>query len=189
MGAQLLGEELRLDEPAHLGAQLVELGLVVVAAVVLALFERGDGRLGAEDLRAALDVELSALPARLRTPLILCYLDGLTRDEAATRLGCSLRTLHRRLDEGRQRLRDRLVRRGLAPVMLGAAALTADGLRAALDLEPKGSAIVSLEVSPRTAERVAATGITTATRDGRMRAAFHLYNTVEDIDRLVKALR
>lgn len=65
----------------------------------------------------------------------------------------------------------------------------ADGLRAALDLEPKGSAIVSLEVSPRTAERVAATGITTATRDGRMRAAFHLYNTVEDIDRLVKALR
>src|SRR5204863_6124480 len=61
-----------------------------------------------KDLRAALDVELAALPSRLRTPLILCYLDGLTRDEAVARLGCSLRTLHRRLDEGRRRLRDRL---------------------------------------------------------------------------------
>jgi RNA polymerase sigma factor (sigma-70 family) len=85
-----------------------------------------------KDLRVALDVELAALPSRLRIPLILCYLDGLTRDEAASRLGLSLRTLHRRLDEGRGRLRDRLTRRGLAPVMLGAAALSADGLRAAV---------------------------------------------------------
>jgi hypothetical protein len=82
------------------------------------------------DLRAALDVELAALPNRLRTPLVLCYLDGMTRDEAASRLGSSLRTLHRRLDEGRRRLRDRLTRRGLAPVLLGAAALSVDGLRA-----------------------------------------------------------
>src|SRR5262245_32011175 len=82
------------------------------------------------ELRAALDTELAALPTQLRSPLVLCYLEGLTRDEAARRLGCSLRTLHRRLEQGRRRLRDRLTRRGLAPVMLGATVLTAEGLRA-----------------------------------------------------------
>jgi RNA polymerase sigma factor (sigma-70 family) len=84
------------------------------------------------ELRAALDEELASLPASLRAPLVLCYLDGLTRDEAAARLDCSLRTLHRRLNEGRRRLRARLTRRGLAPVLLGASVLSADGLRAAV---------------------------------------------------------
>lgn len=65
----------------------------------------------------------------------------------------------------------------------------ADGLRTALGMEPAGSAIVSVEVSPKAAERVAEAGITTSVRDGRMRAAFHLYTTEEDLDRLVKALR
>jgi RNA polymerase sigma factor (sigma-70 family) len=87
------------------------------------------------EVRAVLDAELAALPIRLRTPLVLCYLDGLTRDEAARRMNCSLRTLHRRLDEGRRRLRDRLMRRGVAPVMLGATILTAEGLRAAVPNE------------------------------------------------------
>jgi len=45
---------------------------------------------------AALDEELAALPDRLRGPLVLCYLDGLTQDEAAGRLGWSLATLKRR---------------------------------------------------------------------------------------------
>ena len=58
------------------------------------------------DVRRLLDDELGRLPAKWRTPLVLCYLDGLTRDEAARQLGWSLRTLHRRLDEGRQQLRE-----------------------------------------------------------------------------------
>src|SRR5262245_38928867 len=41
------------------------------------------------EVRAALDDGLAALPARLRDPLVLCYLDGLTQDEAAAALGCS----------------------------------------------------------------------------------------------------
>jgi RNA polymerase sigma factor (sigma-70 family) len=82
------------------------------------------------DLRSLLDAELTQLPAKLHAPLVLCYLDGLTRDEAAQRLGWSLRTLHRRLDEGRQRLRQRLTRRGLAPLVLGTLVGVTDGLRA-----------------------------------------------------------
>jgi selenocysteine lyase/cysteine desulfurase len=63
-----------------------------------------------------------------------------------------------------------------------------DRLRAALGLAPTGSAIVSVEVPEGTAERVAAAGITTALRDGRLRASFHLYNDAADVDRLVKVL-
>src|SRR5262245_48321514 len=82
------------------------------------------------DVRRLLDDELNQLPERLRTPLVLCYLESLTRDEAAKRLGWSLRTLHRRLDEGRTRLRTRLTRRGLAPTLLATAVLSTTELRA-----------------------------------------------------------
>jgi RNA polymerase sigma factor (sigma-70 family) len=84
------------------------------------------------DVRCVLDQELDRLPAKWRTPLVLCYLEGLSRDEAAAQLNCSLRTLHRNLAEGRNRLRERLVRRGLAPAGLAAAVLTAEGLRASV---------------------------------------------------------
>ena len=60
-----------------------------------------------------LDQELARLPESCRIALILCYLEGLTRDQAARQSGWSLRTLDRRLEEGRQLLRVRLARRGL----------------------------------------------------------------------------
>ena len=65
------------------------------------------------ELLAVLDEELQRLPERLRSPLVLCYLQGSTRDEAARQLGWSLATLKRRLEEGRESLRCRLARRGL----------------------------------------------------------------------------
>jgi RNA polymerase sigma factor (sigma-70 family) len=82
------------------------------------------------EARTVLDEELDRLPDRLRTPLVLCYLDGLSRDSAAARLGWSVRTLHRRLEEGRERLHGAFARRGLTGLALGCAALPADGLRA-----------------------------------------------------------
>jgi hypothetical protein len=44
----------------------------------------------------------------------LCYLESRTRDEAARQLGWSLRTLERRLEQGRKLLRVRLLRRGVS---------------------------------------------------------------------------
>ena len=82
------------------------------------------------ELCLALDEELSRLPWTCRTPLVLCYLEGRTRDEAAGRLGWSLSTLKRRLRQGCRLLRDRLSRRGLAPSALLAAALTCKGTAA-----------------------------------------------------------
>jgi RNA polymerase sigma factor (sigma-70 family) len=75
------------------------------------------------DLVMALDEELHRLPERLRAPLLLCYLDGATQDEAARQLGWSLRTLRRRLEQGRELLRLRFTRRG---VTLSVALLTAN---------------------------------------------------------------
>jgi RNA polymerase sigma-70 factor (ECF subfamily) len=66
------------------------------------------------DVQAALDEELRRLPERYRAPLIFCYLDGRTRDEAARRLGLTPGTLHGRLERGRRILRERLTRRGFA---------------------------------------------------------------------------
>ncbi len=65
------------------------------------------------ELDAVLDEELHQLPTRYRAPLLLCYLEGETQDQAARHLGWSLRTLQRRLEQGRERLRTRLARRGL----------------------------------------------------------------------------
>jgi RNA polymerase sigma factor (sigma-70 family) len=73
------------------------------------------------ELREVLDAELARLPERYRAPLLLCYLEGQTQDEAARQLGWKKRTVKARLDYGREMLRGRLARRGL-PL---AAALTA----------------------------------------------------------------
>jgi RNA polymerase sigma factor (sigma-70 family) len=76
------------------------------------------------EIEAVLDEELAALPTRLRSPLVLCYLQTRTQDEAAREMGWSVRTLRRRLNEGRRRLHDRLVRRGFSlPAALLAAGL------------------------------------------------------------------
>ncbi len=79
--------------------------------------------LTARELATLLDDELCRLPDRLRGPLVLCYLEGRTRDEAASALGWSVGTLKRRLEQGRTLLRSRLTRRGvdLSAVLLTAA--------------------------------------------------------------------
>jgi RNA polymerase sigma factor (sigma-70 family) len=79
-----------------------------------------DGMSGRE-LLAALDEELERLPARYREPLVLCYLEGLTRDEAAVRLGVPAGTIKIQLERGRKRLGAALMGRGCA---LGAGLLT-----------------------------------------------------------------
>jgi RNA polymerase sigma factor (sigma-70 family) len=83
------------------------------------------------EVRAALDDGLAALPAHLREPLVLCYLEGLTQDEAAAALGCSAATVKGRVARGRERLRRILARRGLSLATALAGPLVAESAIAA----------------------------------------------------------
>jgi len=74
---------------------------------------------------AALDEELNRLPERYRAALILCYLEGHSRAEAAAWLRTSPGALHGLLERGRKLLADRLSHRGVtlsAGVLAGLAA-------------------------------------------------------------------
>src|SRR5262249_38985952 len=75
-----------------------------------------------QELRSVLDEEIGALPERYRAPIVLCYLEGKSYDEAARELGWPKSSLASRLSRARGLLRQRLARRGVA---LSAAALAA----------------------------------------------------------------
>jgi RNA polymerase sigma factor (sigma-70 family) len=70
--------------------------------------------LALHELRAVLDEELSKLPEKYRTPVILCYLQGQSHDQAARQIGCPRTSLSSRLGRARALLHERLARRGLA---------------------------------------------------------------------------
>jgi RNA polymerase sigma factor (sigma-70 family) len=63
---------------------------------------------------AILHEELDRLPDTYRLALLLCYLEGKSRDEAAQQLGVNTDVVRGRLARGRERLRARLLKRGVA---------------------------------------------------------------------------
>jgi RNA polymerase sigma factor (sigma-70 family) len=89
----------------------------------------GDGH----ELGPVIEEEINRLPEKYRVPFVLCYLEGKTNEEAARCLGCPKGTVLSRLARGRERLRVRLTRRGVAPataiaVGTGAAASVSEAL-------------------------------------------------------------
>jgi RNA polymerase sigma factor (sigma-70 family) len=88
---------------------------------------------GSRELFRLVDEEIERLPVALRLPLLLCCLQGRTRDEAAEALGCSVASVKSRLERGRNLLRRRLQSRGLGlPAAFLALELTGGSIRAAL---------------------------------------------------------
>ena len=68
----------------------------------------------------ALHQEVARLSDKYRAPIVLCYLEGLTHDQAAARLNWPVGTVRSRLARARDQLRLRLVRRGVTvPATLG----------------------------------------------------------------------
>ncbi len=68
-----------------------------------------------DDLALALHEEIDRLPDRFRMAVLLCDLEGRTCEETARILACPVGTVASRLARGRERLRGRLARRGIAP--------------------------------------------------------------------------
>jgi RNA polymerase sigma factor (sigma-70 family) len=79
-------------------------------ASVLAPSSDADG-----EITAAMDQEVNRLPAKYRSPIVLCYLEGHTHEEAARQLKWPVGTVKGRLARARDLLRTRLLRRGIAP--------------------------------------------------------------------------
>src|SRR5262249_33190709 len=86
------------------------------------------------ELQLALHEEMQRLPAKYRTPLILCYLEGKTQGEAARQLGWSKGAIRGQLNRGREHLRQRLAERGLA--LSAATVVTALTARTAAAVAP-----------------------------------------------------
>jgi RNA polymerase sigma factor (sigma-70 family) len=77
-------------------------------------------------LRRTIDNVLAGLPTKYSTPVILCELEGLSRAEAAAKLGWPEGTLSGRLARAKKLLADRLTRRGIELPAAGLAVLVAD---------------------------------------------------------------
>jgi RNA polymerase sigma factor (sigma-70 family) len=106
------------------------------------------------ELKPRLHEEVHRLPEKYRAPIVLCYFEGLTHEEAAARLGCPLGTVKGRLSRARDLLHRRLIRRG---VTLSGASLASNlairGVEAAV---PPSLQLVTLTAAQAIARHVGA---------------------------------
>lgn len=97
--------------------------------------ERGASHDAAEwrEVGAILDAEINRLPERYREAFVLCCLEGKSNTEAGQELGCPTGTIDSRLNWARQRLRERLVRRGVTLAALTPGILAPELAHAAVE--------------------------------------------------------
>lgn len=115
------------------------------------------------ELLARIDEEIGRLPERYRAVVVLCDLKGLRHEDAADQLGCSVGTVGSRLARGREQLRARLARRGLAPSAgLVAATLAADASAAPMPAQLAQATVqsaVQIAINPSTYAKVVAASV------------------------------
>jgi len=111
---------------------------------------RGGVEPGGDDIGPAIHEEIGRLPERYRAAIVLCDLQGMTHQQAAQQLRWPVGTVKSRQARGRQRLRDRLTRRGLAP------AVGASGVLFAVEGASASVPAALVAASARAASRLAA---------------------------------
>ena len=113
------------------------------------------------ELLDVLDSELRVLPEKWRSPLVLCYLEARTQDEAAKQLGWSQRTLRRRLEEAREALKRRLTARGVIWPCAFSAVLLTDFVAPASLVQPLVGSTVELVTFYATGQGILTAGVST----------------------------
>lgn len=108
------------------------------------------------ELARIVEEEVQRLPEKYRTPILLCYWEGLTIEETAWRLNAPTGTIKTRLVKARRQLHARLTRRGvIMPIGVVAMLLVADAGAAAVPSALVSVAVGSIrrfaagEISPR----------------------------------------
>jgi RNA polymerase sigma-70 factor (ECF subfamily) len=113
-----------------------------------------------EDLMPLLDRELSRLPEKHRTAVVLCDLQGGTLRDVARQIGVPVGTLSGRLTTARRRLARQLTRRGVILPVAGLAALLAESTASASI--PAPLAISTLKAATAVAGNAAVDGLVSA---------------------------
>jgi RNA polymerase sigma factor (sigma-70 family) len=126
------------------------------------------------DLRRVLDEELSRLPAKLRDPLVLCYLQGKTHEEAAREIGLPRGSLAKRLAGAQELLRKRLTSRGIVLTAGLLATAVAENAAAAVPaaLTVATVKVATLFVAGEALAAGAFSGTATALAEGAIKAMF-----------------
>jgi RNA polymerase sigma factor (sigma-70 family) len=126
----------------------------------------------ATELPVAVAEEVGRLLAKYRGPVVLCYLEGRTNEEAADELRWPVGTVKGRLARAREMLRKRLSRRGLVLSTAAlAAALSPEALAVSL---PPGLADSTVKTAMYfAAGNVAAAGIVSAQADALTKGVLH----------------
>ena len=113
VGPWLHGVALRVARRAR--ANSTRRAAVERLAVVPEAVAESESESGWPELRAMIDEEIDRLPEHHRWAVLLCDVEGLSREEAAERLGWTVNMVRGRLERARGRLRGQLARRGLTP--------------------------------------------------------------------------
>jgi RNA polymerase sigma factor (sigma-70 family) len=117
----------------------------------------GASEAGWQELRPVLDEELDRLPDKYRLPVVLCYMQRKTNDEAAAELGWARGTIATRLSRARDLLRTRLTRRGV--VLSGAVLALLVSKQAATAAVPATLLQTTVQATAVVAGNVAAAGL------------------------------
>ncbi len=123
-----------------------------------------------DDLRVVLDEEIGRLPEKYRAAVVLCDLGGLGHDEAARQMGCPVGTVKSRLSRAREKLRSRLIRRGIAPAAVAMSGGAATAAPPAALMEASVKAAMQYAAGP--AEVVAASAAVINLTEGVLKAMF-----------------